>query len=93
MFYKNDRKSLFYRIFKLKPTNGILKNEFQLVVIQMVPKDARIYNQIVKYQLNSTASVYAKVINVHDNIELLLSFSIELVIAWFWRISKDYIGK
>lgn len=50
----------FYRTFKLKPTHGILK-DFQLVVFEMIPRDAKLYNSIIKYQLNSTASVYFKV--------------------------------
>lgn len=54
----------FYRIFKTKPTNGILKNEFQLVVIQMIPKAAKVYNHVLEYQLNSTAAINSKVRSV-----------------------------
>ena len=50
----------FDRTFKLKPTHGILK-DFQLVVFEMIPRDAKLYSSIIKCQLNSTASVNFKV--------------------------------
>lgn len=52
---------LISRTFKAKPANGILKHEFQLVVIQMIPEEAKVYEHVMKYQLSSTGATYLKV--------------------------------
>lgn len=53
------------RIFKIKPASGVLPNsEFQLVVIKMTPREAKVYDHLVKFQLNSTGAVNSKVSRV-----------------------------
>lgn len=54
----------FYRIFKVKPSSGILKGEFQLIVIEMTPKEAKVYSRVLNYQLISTAAVHSKVSSI-----------------------------
>ena len=54
----------FCRVFIAKPSNGILKNDFQLILIQMIPREAKVYDHVVKCQLNSTGVSYLKVLLV-----------------------------
>ena len=55
---------IIVRIFTVKPAHGTLKNQFQLVTIQMLPNDAGVYKCTLEYQLHLTAAVSSKVYEV-----------------------------
>lgn len=75
---------LITRIFKIKPSCGILKGEFQLVVIQMTPKEAKAYDCMLNCQLVSAASVHSKVSWLNSVLLVILFnyYFLEAISSW-----------
>ena len=55
---------LLFRIFTLKPSHGLITDQYQLVVLQMLSPESIVQRCVLEYQLCAPVTSYIKVCTI-----------------------------